>query len=473
MLSDVYTSLLRGSLCMDTAFLSYSERSYNGPKITKDEWDFSYIVMKTRQIVEKYGLAWDPSTIIVEDSTLLESIFLAAKELILQTGLYNITTSRIIEFSEDEIVAGMQAMNRPLVMGEGAYSYILRPRNIEDSRPPAIWGGNPGCPTQESLFYPLVKSVAQEPIVDLVTCGSLINVDGFNVKKADPTEVAAVVREMEYVRKALNETGRPGMGVLGAESSISQIGDLAVLRPDLLRPTDSHLIALLNELITDQDNLVRAAAGSLYGIRNASLACTMVGGLGGDAPGATVLMAASMMAANLAYCASYHLCHPIHINQVSTTAPGCLWTQSALCQTFATFAPAVIVCDIWPKSGAMTKELLYEVAANAIVATVSGGHLEGVGTVDGNAPNCSGLEVRLMGEVGRAVAKQHLSRSQANEMVLALVHSYEKVFSMPNGNPGKRFDQVYDIQSLQPKAEWQELYEQVKEELRALGLLIE
>jgi methylamine--corrinoid protein Co-methyltransferase len=128
------------------------------------------------------------------------------------------------------------------------------------------------------------------------------------------------------------------------------------------------------------------------------------------------------------------------------------------------------VCDIWPKSGAGTKELLYEVAANAIVATVSGGHLEGVGTVDGSLPNCSGLEVRLMGEVGKAVAKQGMTRTEANRLTLALLEKYEHILDRPEGNVGKRFDAVYDMERITPLPAWSAMYEEVKQELADMGI---
>ncbi|MGM0432504.1 MAG: monomethylamine:corrinoid methyltransferase [Spirochaetota bacterium] len=455
---------------MGESFLSVCERSFTGPKLSKEEWDFSYIVMKTRELVESYQLSWDKEDLIPQDDQLLDTLFAAAKKLITETGLFHLGTSRIMQFSADEIEQSLKSMPQSLHMGTGKEAFKLKARTVEDSRPPAIWGGNPGCPTPEKLFAPLVQSVAQEPVVDLITCGSLAQVDGFDVKKSEPSEVRAVVRETQLVKTALQNCGRPGMGSLGAESSISEIGDLAALQQGLLTPSDAHLIALFNELIIDRDNLVRAAASQHTGVKNASLACTMVGGLGGDAPGATLLMAASMMAANIACRADYHLCHPIHINHISTTTRSCLWLQSVLCQCFAKHAPAIIVCDIWPKSGAMTKELLYEVAANAIVSTVSGGHLEGVGTVDGNLPNCSGLEVRLMGEVGKAVAAQGIKRKEANELVLKLLEKYEHVFSSAEGNPGRRFDEVYDLHSITPLPEWERMYEEVKQELQELGL---
>ncbi len=451
-------------------YLELCERSNTGTKVSKDDWDMEYIVENVMELVEEYEFEWDKQVVIPEDEQLFADIFKAAKELILKTGVYNMSTGRIISFTEEEIDEGIRNMKKELVMGEGKDAYTLVARGVEDEREPAVWAGNPGCPTPEELFLPIVRSVAKEPVIDLMTCGSLIDVDGFKVTSGSPSEVVAVRREMEYLRQALEEVGRPGLGLLAAESAVTEIGDLAAVGEKRLRPSDSHLVAMFNELIIDNGNLVRAASKLDYGMKNASLACTMVGGLGGDAPGSTVVMIASILAANLICMADYHLCHPIHIQDVATTARGCLWLQAVLCQTFAKHAPAIIVCDIWPSSGSLTKELLYETAANAIVVTVCGGHLEGLGAANGNYPNGTGLEVRLMGEVGKAVARQKMTRAQANEIVLKLLEKYEHVFKMEDKNMGKRFDESYDMETIEPVPEWLTMYEEVKAELAEMGV---
>lgn len=451
-------------------YLEICERSNTGTKVSKDDWDMDYIVENVMELVEDYEFEWDKQVVIPEDEQLFADMFKAAKELILKTGVYNMSTGRIISFTEEEIDEGIKNMKKELVMGEGKDAYTLVARGVEDEREPAVWAGNPGCPTPEALFLPIVRSVAKEPVIDLMTCGSLIDVDGFKVTSGSPSEVVAVRREMEYLRQALEEVGRPGLGLLAAESAVTEIGDLAAVGEKRLRPSDSHLVAMFNELIIDNGNLVRAASKLDYGMKNASLACTMVGGLGGDAPGSTVVMIASILAANLVCMADYHLCHPIHIQDVATTARGCLWLQAVLCQTFAKHAPAIIVCDIWPSSGSLTKELLYETAANAIVVTVCGGHLEGLGAANGNYPNGTGLEVRLMGEVGKAVARQKMTRTQANEIVLKLLEKYEHVFKMEDKNMGKRFDESYDMETIEPVPEWLAMYEEVKAELAEMGV---
>ncbi|MDR1045653.1 MAG: monomethylamine:corrinoid methyltransferase [Candidatus Adiutrix sp.] len=451
-------------------FLEICERSHHGPIVKKADWDLKTVVKNTSRLVREFGLAWDRNNLTPVDDGLCDRVFQAAKTLIVETGIYNMSTERVIHLSEAEIEAGLSNMKQSLVMGEGRDAVILVARKPEDDRRPLIWAGNPGCPTPEHLFLPTVKSWLQEHVVDLITCGSLATVDGFPVRSGEPSEVMAVKKELNLLRQARLETGRPGIGMLAAESSVSEVGDLCVAHPDYLRPCDSHLVALFNELIVDRGNLVRAASSVEYGLRNASLACTMVGGLAGDAPGATVVIMASMMAANIIGLADYHLCHPIHITSVATGARGCLWLQSVCCQAFARNAPAIIVCDVYPKSGGLTRELLYEVAASALAITVSGGHIEGAGSADGRLPHGTGLEVRLMGEVSRAATKMGLTRQAANKMIQALLEKYEPVLTAPGGNPGQAFDQCYDLATLRPKPEWQAMYDEVAGELKALGL---
>lgn len=450
-------------------FLEICERSYHGPIVKKDDWDM-IVVENVAELVEKHRLAWDRNVITPVDDDLLDRMFLAAKELLAGIGVFNISTGRVIRLSLAEIEAGLENQKQSLIMGEGKDAVTLFARRPEDSRRPLIWAGNPGCPTPERLFLPTVKSWLQEHVTDLITCGSLTTVDGVPVRSGEPSEIMAVKRELNLLRQARLETGRPGVGMLAAESSVSELGDLCVAHPDYLRRCDAHLVALFNELIVDRGNLVRAANSIEYGMRNASLACTMVGGMGGDAPGATMVIMASMMAANILCLADYHLCHPIHITAVATGARGCLWLQSVCCQSFARNAPAIIVCDVYPKSGGLTKELLYEAAASALTITVSGGHIEGCGSADGNMPHGTGVEVRLMGEVSRTATRMGLTRKQANAMILALIGKYEPFLSAPGGNPGQPFDKCYDLATLRPVPEWEAMYTEVKAELRAMGL---
>ncbi len=449
-------------------FLDVIERGNSGPRCDKESWDLDHIAMPIADLVDKYGLHREPDEIIATDPGEIVKYYDAARELLIGSGIYNQSTGRIIELSADEIDEAAKNQRRELVIGRGQDAFKFYNRYPEDNRRPGVVAGNPGCPMTEAEFCGTVRSWAQEPSIDMVTCGSIVEVDGHPVRRAEASELLAVRRELQYLNNICADVGRPGIGRLAAESSVSEIGDLAAFAAGFIREGDAHLVALNNELITNTDNLIRAANTIGFPAKNASLACVMVEGLAGGAEGATVCMIASMLAANIVCRADYHLCHPIHLRHIATSTRECMWLQSVVCQAFALRAPNIIIGDIYPKSGAGTKELLLETAANSIAITVSGGHLEGVGSCDGLKPNCSGLEARVMGETGRAVAEMGLSRGDANGILLSLLAKYEHVFT--EGNEGLPFAEVYDTLTFAPKAGWLAMYDETKDELAALGI---
>jgi methylamine--corrinoid protein Co-methyltransferase len=444
--------------------------SNSGAYIDEESWDLDCVAATTRKMIRKYGLAWDRSTVIPEDPSLISAVFQAGLELASQLGIYVRDTQRIVPFKMEEIQSGIASMPKKLNMGRGKDARTLFAREVMDERPPLVWGGSPGTSLPEDLFLAIQISYAQEGIIDMLSTGSLASVYGREVRTGTPLELMATQRELTLLRNAIKKAGRPGMGLMGGESSVSAYGDLSVAKPSFLRSCDAHLIPMQNELKIDYTSLMKAANSIEYGIRNSSLPCVIVGGLGGDAPGAAVINVASFALSNLACLADFHSCHPIHIKQVATTSRSVLWVESITCQAFSRYSPCIIFGDIYPKSGAMTKELLYEVAANAIVITVSGGHLKGPASADGLLPNCSGLEARWMGEVGQAVARQGMNISEANRLVNELIPKYEHVFERQEGNPGLPFEQVYEVETIQPNLEWLTMYQEVKAEVNTMGL---
>ena len=449
-------------------YLELEKRSYQGEILDKESWDLDRVAVKVSEIVDKYKLDWDEANLLLCDDTLCRKYYAAGREKLVSSGIYNISTGRIISFSEDEIDKAAANQKRSIRMGRGKDAFTLYARAPEDRRKPAVFGGNPGCPTPERIFRACIRSWAQEPAVDLLTCGSLVDVDGYPVRLGEASEVMAVRRELTYLNQASHEVGRGGMGRLAAESAVSETGDLAASAEGFMRSGDAHLVALNNELIINRDNMVRAANSIHTGVLNASLACVMVEGLAGGAPGAAVVMIASLLAANIVCRADYHLCHPIHLRHSATSTRECMWVQSVVCQAFYLCAPNIIVCDIYPKSGALTRELLYETAANALAITVSGGHLEGVGSCDGLLPHGTGLEARIMGEVGRFASSSGMTRQEANRIIQELLRKYEHVFE--KGNQGVPFDLAYDMDTITPKAEWLDMYMEVSAELLKLGI---
>jgi methylamine--corrinoid protein Co-methyltransferase len=124
---------------------------------------------------------------------------------------------------------------------------------------------------------------------------------------------------------------------------------------------------------------------------------------------------------------------------------------------------------VGPAGGPGTKTMLYENAAFVAATTVSGQslmtscHSASGGSVPRHA---SGLDSKICGEVTRAV--RGMTRAEADEIVKQIIPLY--VDDLDKKPIGKPFEEVYDIDNVEPTPEWQGMYDEVRQELIDLGL---
>jgi methylamine--corrinoid protein Co-methyltransferase len=136
-------------------------------------------------------------------------------------------------------------------------------------------------------------------------------------------------------------------------------------------------------------------------------------------------------------------------------------------QALARNTPMVSVNDLYPRSGLGTAELLWEVAAGALIGAVCGLHQHGIGATGGTAiDHTSGLEARFQAEVAHAALGK--TRQEVNELVLACLARYEHSLAVPN--PGEPFPALYNTDTIEPRSAWLDVYHQVREALKVMGL---
>ncbi len=68
-------------------------------------------------------------------------------------------------------------------------------------------------------------------------------------------------------------------------------------------------------------------------------------------------------------------------------------------------------------------------------------------------------------------AASRLNRQQANDLVLKLLEKYES--RIPNAPEGDRYQDCFDVETGKPGESYLRLYEEVKEELGAIGIPFE
>ncbi|HJN68242.1 MAG TPA: monomethylamine:corrinoid methyltransferase, partial [Candidatus Marinimicrobia bacterium] len=80
----------------------------------------------------------------------------------------------------------------------------------------------------------------------------------------------------------------------------------------------------------------------------------------------------------------------------------------------------------------------------------------------------TGMEARIGAEAGHLAARQGMTRTHANEIVKRLLDLYESRIS--DAPLGKRFDECYDMETVQPTQKYLDLYEGCKKKLSGFGL---
>ena len=447
--------------------LEIMQRSENGPFMKEAEYDMS-LARKTAELVRKYAIKFDPQVLVPSDDEMTDRLYQAALELFLEVGVYNQSTERRILFSRDEVEVAVATAPNTVTLGCGKDSIVERHRDIESLIPCRMHSGPTGTPCSEQYHPLILQACAQEPLVDCLGSGSIATYQGRLIIPASPTEILASRKEAAVARQAVLKAGRPGMHIQDVAVPLTCAGKLSSIDQQFgLRPTDGLLVSQLPELKTNYDQLSRVAFMQAVGMHIIDLMTPLVGGLGGGAPGTAIVTVASHMLGVLCYNVSYHFMGHMNLQWSHNTDRFGLWVQSVAGQALARNTPMVAVNDLYTRSGLGTPEVLWEVAAGAIVGAVSGLNQHGVGATCGTkTDHTSGLEARFQAQVAHAATG--LTRLQANELVLECLAHYEHTLSNPA--PGKPFSELYNTDSLELGQEWLDIYHQVCQELTHMGL---
>lgn len=189
------------------------DRAKTGPKMEEKDWDFKVIPQTARELKKKYGIKMNKNTIIPEDKELIDNLFHAGLDMLVDCGIYCIDTGRVIKYTRDEVLHAINSAPDHFRYGEDKEAINVVPRSFNSSKAPVIQGGPTGSPCSEEMFLTIHQSYAQEKIVDTIVDGVLQTVMGKDPVPGSPWEIMAVRSEALQVREAQMRAGRKGMGL--------------------------------------------------------------------------------------------------------------------------------------------------------------------------------------------------------------------------------------------------------------------
>ncbi|MDD4498546.1 MAG: monomethylamine:corrinoid methyltransferase, partial [Methanosarcinaceae archaeon] len=115
----------------------FYDRAKKGEKCTQDDWDLMTIPMKAMELKQKYGLDFK-NEIIPTDKDMMEKLFKAGFEMLLECGIYCTDTHRIVKYTEAEIWDALNNVQKEFTLGTGRDAVNVRKRGVGDRRKPII-----------------------------------------------------------------------------------------------------------------------------------------------------------------------------------------------------------------------------------------------------------------------------------------------------------------------------------------------
>jgi len=443
-------------------------RAETGPVIDEADFERHLVAPTIKRLVEEYDIKFDESAIVPSDNELADRVFQAGLDFAAEVGLLCQSTSRRITWTRGELEEGLRTCASEVTMGLGVDAVVARARVPEDSTYVVIAGGPYGIPFPEEMFVPVSLSYLKLGAIDVIDNASLETVYGHPVKAGTAWEVVGAWREVDLAMQAIKTAGRPGMPLAAVELSPTALGGIAGVSWGGYRPSDRHHVATVSEFKTNYDLLsivshITRIGGVLECYYN-----PIYGGYVGGAEGVAVAIAAGMILLNQVDMGHLYSTRPNHPFYGCDTTPELLWATSLGIQSLTRNTDLMISSLAGPAGGPGTKTMLYENAAFSMMAITSGvSELASSHSAGGGVPrHGSGLDSKICAEVAHAV--RGMSREQANELVSQLVAIYEPdIKTKPIGKP---FEEVYDVDNIEPTPEWQGMYDEVRDELIKMGL---
>lgn len=447
--------------------LSVLDKAESGPYVESNEFDKKYIFEMIKDLIKKYQIEWDKDIFVPSNDDLADRVFGAGFELAKKTGIYCLDTHRRMIWTEDELEWILGNTPDQVTLGMDADQATIRKRLPDQNSPIGVAAGAIGIPVPEELFVPVMVSIAQERLVDIIDNATFLTTHGRPIRAGSPWEVVACWQEVDLSFEAIKRAGRPGIAIGCAENSPSEIGELASHTRGGFRPTDWHHIGMISELKVSYGDLTKAIQYARTGVVSQGFYNPILGGYAGGVEGIAIASVAGLILMRACYGVPMVNTGPSHPMLSCNTHPMMLASQMLAFQALSRNTNLLVANMVRPVGGPGTKDILYEIAAHNIASVASGiSYAYGVHSAMGNhAAHTSGLESRFLAQTAKAAVS--LSRVKANEIVDKLVSKYA---SRQTEKPiGKPFDQVYDLKRIEPNAEWQGLYEEVCEELSTFG----
>lgn len=449
------------------------DRADQGPLIADTDYYMGRFVPKLAEVILRHGVKWDKKTIINSDDDLADRVFAAAIDLLAETGVYCSDTSRVMEFTRDEILRAVEQAPQEARFGEGREKKTMKGRAVDDTASrPWIHVGGGIYTTDERIYLDTVEGLASISIVDSVSVPSILHLRGKDCRVRSPQELLSAIKTVILAREGIRRSGRSGLPIInGISAAPNAVSMIAAAAPQFgLRISDGFLVDFLAEMIVNYEALEKVAYFSSISANIGSTSTPLFGGYAGGAEGVAVLATCYLIMGNLIYRGSYHYNAPLHQNlRLSSTRP-LLWAIGMSNQANARNMRYPTVNLPYLGGGAGSKMVHYEMAAYMLAVVPAGGNIFSGHPAKSVEPNSLlPKDHQFHAEIGLAAAKY--SRREAEPLAQAFYGKYEALLKSPE--KGFRYEEVYDLATQKiVNGDYLKSQDEVREEFGRMGFAV-
>ena len=458
---------------MIISFLDVLDRAHDGSLSTEKEWNVRVIPSSIAKVVKKHELqgSCDHENPINGDDSLADRFWEAGLDLAVDVGMFCTSTERVIRFSREEVLLGLEQAPGFWQWGVGRDAVDVKPRKPEDHQPPVVIAGPLGTPIYENLAIPIVQSHCQNWSADATSGLSLVTVYDRVVKTETPYETLGGALESRLLQEGMERAGRPGMPANYSSTCPSEYGAFGGVGgvPGGLSKAQAMLPCLFPaELKIDYHTFQKVAFCHIHHIGHKGGTWSMIGGYSGGIEGTAVAAVATAILQAVVLESEVSAAEILDMRYYGNCGRDAIWAISVQLQAVSRNSHLLTESDIQPVSGALTETILREATVSALMGAVSGAAIVyGIRTANGKYPvRTTGVESGYSGEVAKAAAG--MTRAQANEIVKQLLPKYEDELKHPN--IGVTFPECFDVKTVKPTKEWQDIYRKIKREVGQLGV---
>jgi len=456
--------------------ISFSEvvkRALNGPICSEKEFDMEIFVPELARVIKKYEIKYDPKNPLPSDDALADRIFAAAVEFYTKVGTYCIDSERRIIFTEDEIRDGLTHANEGVWLGEGNERSCLKWRKPDSDERPFLSLGAAGAPvTTEDILFRVAQGFASIPISNGMTTPALTFINGQRTMGGSPLEIEATIRNVQLVREACRRAGRPGLPIMNGIATATT--DTATIAGSHfgMRTTDIWELGAIGEMKVNFHLLNKAAYLQAWGGNSLAETGPSLGGFCGGPEGTSVVTTAYHLQGILVHRSVFQHPFTIHFKYQCNTGRDLIWVFATMNQAVSRNSHWPVLSLMYTAGGPMTEMYFQEATAWVLTAITCGTNVEIGGVAKAiNPDHLTPIEPMFAGEVALAAAAQKMTRKQAGDIVKELLPKYEdKIKGDPTLTIGKKYQELYDMDSLTPCSEYVDLYQQMKKEIGKMGV---